>query len=86
MKKEELERLEEGQGILEEIKRAQSTIDIVNNLLSEYKIKEGIIVVCDGYESTRVPLNFELCSKLLKVVYHALNDDIIKLEKQFEEL
>lgn len=86
MTKEELERLEEGKDILEEIKRAQSTIDIVNNLLSENKIKEGMIVVCDGYESTRVPLDFELCGLLLKCVYHALNNDIKTLEKAFEEL
>lgn len=86
MNKEELERLQRGKEIIYDIDRAKSTIEIVNNLLAEKNIKEGMMVVSTGYESTRVPLLPKLCGKLLIVVYHALNDDIIELEKEFEEL
>lgn len=86
MNKEEFKRLEKGKEIIYDIERAKSTIEIVNNLLSENNIKEGMMVVSNGYESKRVPLTRELCGTLLKCVYHALNDDIIKLEKEFEEL
>jgi hypothetical protein len=86
MNKEELERLQRGKEIIYDIDRAKSTIEIVNNLIAENNIKEGMMVVSTGYNSTRVPLLPELCGKLLKVVYHALNDDIIELEKEFEEL
>ena len=86
MKKKELERLEVGQGILEEINQTQSTIDIVNNLLSENGIKEGMMVVSNGYNSTRVPLTQELCGTLLKYVKHALMHNVEELEKAFEKL
>ena len=82
----EFRRLEKGKEIIYDIDHTKKTIEIVNNLLSENDIKEGMMVVSNGCNSTRVPLTQELCGKLLKVVYHALNDDIIKLEKQFEEL
>ena len=86
MIKEEFKRLEKGKEIIYDIDRAEKTIEIVNNLLSENDIKEGMMVVSNGCNSTRVPLTQELSGKLLKVVYHAMNDDIIKLEKEFDEL
>ena len=86
MDKEEFKRLEKGKEIINDIGCARSTIEIVDNLLADNDIKGGMIVVSNGCNNTRVPLTQELCGKLLKVVYHALNADIIKLEKQFEEL
>jgi hypothetical protein len=86
MNKEELERLQRGKEIIYDIDRAKSTIEIVNNLLAEKNIKEGMMVVSTGYESTLVPLTQELCGILLKVVYHALKHDIKELKKEFEEL
>lgn len=86
MNKEELERLQRGKEIIYDIDRAKSTIEIVNNLLAENNIKEGMMVVSNGYESKRVPLTRELCGTLLKCVYHALKHDIKELEKEFEEL
>ena len=56
MNKEELERLQRGKEIIYDIDRAKSTIEIVNNLLAENNIKEGMMVVSNGYESKRVPL------------------------------
>jgi hypothetical protein len=86
MNKEEFKRLEKGKEIIYDIDRAKSTIGIVDNLLSENDIKEGMMVVSNGHNSTRVPLTQELCGILLKVVYHALKHDIKELKKEFEEL
>ena len=87
MNKEEFKRLEKGKEIINNIGCIRSTIEIVENLLSESDIKEGMIVVRDGLNSTRVPLpSSELCGTLLKVVYHALKHNVEELEKQFEEL
>ena len=86
MNKEEFKRLEKGKEIIYDIDRAKKTIEIVNNLLSENDIKEGMMVVSDGYNSTRVPLTQDLCGTLLKYVKHALMHNVEELEKQFEEL
>ena len=86
MDKEEFKRLEKGKEIINDIDRAKKTIEIVENLLSENDIKEGMIVVSDGLNSTRVPLpSSELCGTLLKYVKHALMHNVEELEKQFEE-
>lgn len=86
MDKEEFKRLEKGKEIINDIDRAKKTIEIVENLLSENDIKEGFMVVSDGYNSTRVPLTQDLCGTLLKYVKHALMHNVEELEKQFEEL
>jgi len=86
MNKEEFKRLEKGKEIINDIDCAKKTIEIVENLLSENDIKEGMIVVSNGLNSTRVPLTQELCGTLLKYVKHALMHNVEKLEKQFEEL
>jgi hypothetical protein len=86
MNKEEFKRLEKGKEIIYDIDRAKSTIGIVDNLLSENDIKEGMMVVSNGHNSTRLPLTQELCGTLLKFVKHALMHDVRELEKEFEEL
>lgn len=86
MTKEEFRRLEKGKEIIFDIDRAKKTIEIVDNLLAENDIKEGIIVVSNGCNSTRVPLTQELCGTLLRYVKHALMHDVEELEKEFEEL
>ena len=86
MTKEEFRRLEKGKEIIFDIDRAKKTIEIVENLLSENDIKEGLMVVSNGCNSTRVPLTQELCGTLLRYVKHALMHDVEELEKEFEEL
>lgn len=82
----EFKRLEKGKEIIFDIDRAKKTIEIVNNLLSENDIKEGMMVVSDGCNSRRVPLTQKLCNTLLKYVKHALMRDVKELEKEFDEL
>ena len=86
MNKEEFKRLEKGKEIIFDIDRAKKTIEIVENLLSENDINEGMMVVSNGCNSTRVPLTKELCGTLLKYVKHALMHNVEELEKEFEEL
>ena len=82
----EFRRLEKGKEIIYDIDHTKKTIEIVENLLSENDIKEGFMVVSDGYNSTRVPLTQELCGTLLKYVKHALMHNVEELEKEFDEL
>ena len=82
----EFRRLEKGKEIIYDIDHTKKTIEIVENLLSENDIKEGIMVVSDGYNSTRVPLTQDLCGTLLKYVKHALMHNVEELEKEFDEL
>lgn len=87
MNKEEFKRLEKGKEIIFDIDRAKKTIEIVENLLSENDIKEGMIVVSNWHDCTRVPLpSSEVCVTLLRFVKFALMHNVEELEKQFEEL
>lgn len=86
MNKEEFKRLEKGKEIIYDIDRAKKTIEIVENLLSENDIKEGMMIVSNGINNTRVPLTQELCGTLLKYVKHALMHNVEELEKEFDEL
>ena len=87
MDKEEFKRLEKGKEIINDIDRAKKTIEIVENLLSENDIKEGMIVVNNWHDCTRVPLpSSEICGTLLRFVKHALMTRVSELEKEFDEL
>ena len=87
MDKEEFKRLEKGKEIIYDIDRAKKTIEIVNNLLSENDIKEGMMVVSNGCNSTRVPLpSSEVCVTLLRFVKFALIHNVEELEKEFDKL
>ena len=83
----EFRRLEKGKKIIYDIDRAKKTIEIVENLLSENDIKEGMIVVSNWHDSTRVPLpSSEVCVTLLRFVKFALMHNVEELEKEFDEL
>ena len=87
MTKEELEKLERGHKILNDIDELKKRLEDVENILSRGTISKGMLIIRDDFIDTRVSLpSSELCGTLLKVVYHALKHNVEELEKQFEEL
>lgn len=86
MTKEDLEKLERGHKILNDIEELKKELTDVEHKLDNGTIVKGALVVRDDFNDIRVPLSAQISTLFLKYLKYSFKDEISKLEKEFDEL
>ena len=86
MNREDLERFRKGQQLLNDIDARKSMIEeLEQGIENKDTIKNAVMFVSADYE-IRVAMTKEAAVDVMQVVLEKYNQELIELEKQFEEL
>ena len=86
MNREDLERLRKGQQILNDIDARKSMIeDLKQGIEDKDTIKNAVMFVSAAYE-IRVAMTNEAAVDVMQIVLEKYKQELVELEKQFEEL
>ena len=86
MNREDLERLRKGQQMLNDIDARKSMIEDLNQgIENKDTIKNAVMFVSADYE-IRVAMTKEAAVDVMQVVLEKYKQELVELEKQFEEL
>ena len=86
MNREDLERLRKGQQILNDIDARKSMIeDLKQGIEDKDTIKNAVMFVSASYE-IRVAMTKEAAVDVMQVVLEKYKQELVELERQFEEL